>query len=72
MPTHICKKSLIIITTMSFRINAVFDKKRGFGMKPTKILQRTAVATFIADAVTGFTPSAVIGRAIIALAFGNL
>ena len=66
MPTPIAKKPLIMITKMSFRINAVFERKRGFGMKPTKIIQRTAVATLIADAVTGSTPSAMIGRAIIA------
>ena len=66
MPTPIAKKPLIMITKMSFRINAVFERKRGFRMKPTKIIQRTAVATLIADAVTGSTPSAMIGLAIIA------
>ena len=66
MSTLIAKKPLITITKMSFRINAVFERNRGFGMKPTKIIQRTAVATLIADAVTGSTPSAMIGREIIA------
>ena len=66
MPTPIAKKPLIMITKMSFRINAVFERKRGFRMKPTKIIQRTAVATLVADAVTGSTPSAMIGRTIIA------
>ena len=57
-----------MITKMSFTLNAVFERKRGLGMKPTNISQRAAVPTLIADAVAGSTPSAIIGRAIIATA----
>ena len=41
-----------MITKMSFTLNAVFERKRGLGMKPTKIRNRVAVPTIIADVVT--------------------
>ena len=65
MPTPIAKNPLNIIIPISFIVYGVFCLKRGLGMKPTHSRQSADMPTLIADAVTGSTPSAIMGRAII-------
>jgi hypothetical protein len=65
MPIPIAKNPLIIIIPMSFTVYVVFGLNRGLGMKPTHSKQSAEIPTLIADAVTGSTPSAIIGRAMI-------
>ena len=57
IPTPIAKNPLIMITTNSFKVKAVFKRKR---KKPVKIRHRAAIPT-LTDAVTGSTPSAMTG-----------
>ena len=65
MPIPIAKNPLNIIRAMSFTVYGVFCLKSGLGIKPTNSRQSAEIPTLIADAVTGSTPSAIMGRAMI-------